>query len=762
MKKQFYYSVHANKDQVQEQETDSELYELLSHLQVSKINRLLDDMSKSFMSLGGNRTRLFYGFKYNDYTNLSKLEAGRRIYVHGMKGVHDLKRSTAYFDFFVSEDSTLAGSGFFNYVFGTDYPTEYELRTKDADQIKQLLNEAAESPEERQTAISISNKDRMLVCKIAERLWTSQLNDSTSRLVILLPSEEIYEESVSLLKQLYLLLPQRLRLNMGFAVDCSMEDIKNLTETCDLPVHIFTMKKADKSDLEAIRTELNLKYPIVYFDATSSETEAYDEKKLDLLVKLSKKLSSSRDAKMTYIEKKVLEDGNRLVSFKHLEEIFEKMQNDDFFWWDRNDLETPESVMAAYVDQKDLMEEGELKKEALYSFYTKMLPWKDYAFCLNEIILDSQYPNRDEILAFFADELCYGKILEASVKIQQKLQKQAEEHEMAAVEEQKLECENQVNAIRTECRAEVQQEQEKRKAAEENSLKLEQRNWRIQDSCQRQVEEEKAKGEKNVQKVKNEEKARYDSLNRKYNDLKLEKEKADRENDQNKSECKKLKTENESLSKKVKELIGGSAGREIERLKDEAKENEKEMDDLRKKNTQVNGRVKKAKLCMVIAAAVAAVFLISTVVLGVFVANGASKRKALGEELKQKEQEITELNDKINLQEETDQLDNSENLTIQAEEATEADQNDEKQVTDGSQTTDEKQMTNGTQTTDEKQVTNGTQATDEKQVTNETKATSGTQAQTQSEDKTSVESEKQTKTGQNEDSAQETSTKTSR
>ena len=165
---------------------------------------------------------------------------------------------------------------------------------------------------------------------------------------------------------------------------------------------------------------------------------------------------------------------------------------------------------------------------------------------------------------------------------------------------------------------------------------------------------------------------------------------------------------------------------------------------------------------MVIAAAVAAVFLISTVVLGVFVANGASKRKALGEELKQKEQDITELNDKINLQEETDQLDNSENLTIQAEEATEADQNDEKQVTDGSQTTDEKQMTNGTQTTDEKQVTNGTQATDEKQVTNETKATSGTQAQTQSEDKTSVESEKQTKTGQNEDSAQETSTKTSR
>lgn len=691
MKKQFYYSVHADKDQVQVQETDPELYELLSHLQISKTRGLLNHVSKSFMSLGGNRTRIFYGLKYNDYTNLSRLEAGRRIYVHGMKGIHDLKRSTPYFNFYVSEEQTLSGGGFFNYVFGTEYPTEYELRTREPEVIKDLLNTASESPEGQQSGVYINNKDRMMVCRIAEKLWSSQLNDSTGRLVILLPKEGIYDESVDLLKQLYLLLPQRIRLNMGFAIDCSFEDIKSLTEECDLPVHIFTMRVDNKASLEARRIELGLKYPIVYFDATNPEAEIYDETRLSLLIKLSRKLSSSSDAKMAYIEKKVLENGKKLVSFKNLEEIFDMMKMDNFFWWDRQDLETPEDVMVAYRDQKELMEDEELKREALYSFYIRMLPWKEYALCLNEIILNNEYPGREEILSFFADELCYGKILEASLKIEQKILADASEHERTVLEAQKLNYDEKIVSIRTTHETVLAKQQKELEEEKQKNIEWEEQYQKtiaehqtalheMQENHVREIQDERKKMNDAVMQATEEANSRCVLLQNENNKLKSEKTMAEQERKKILDAYDGLEKENSSLSRKVKSLAGSEAGMEIARLSEDVQGKEEKIKELQKQTRAEQSRAEKAKLCMIIAVAAAGVLLIATIVFGILtfknigtaknlqrqITNDNDKVKELDEQMGEKEKELEELQKQ--LEEKDEELEKQQKLIEEKEE----------------------------------------------------------------------------------------------
>lgn len=481
MKKQYYYCVYANEEQVQIKAEDQELRNFLNQRQVKRVIAFLNQISKSYLEHCSEKTAIFYSFKYNEFTNLSKLEAGRRMTIHGVKGSHNLKRSTPYISFFISDEADLYGSSFFDCVFGTEYPSEQELRLGKPEQIAELLEHAAGSPEKKRLHLDIREKDRMTVCRIVERLWSAQIMDSTCRLVILLPKEHIYERSMELLQQIYLLLPQRLRMNMGFAVDSNFKDIKMLTERgslnqyCDLPVHIFTMRKDSMEELERIRMQEDIKYPILYFDPENPETEECNEARLQLLLKLSEKISDTTDAKMSYAEKLVLEDGRRWVSFKNLEEILSKMDDEAIFWWNRKDLESPKALMNAYYEQNELMQNDDLRKEALLTFYTQMLPWKNYALALNDMILDEAFPDRDEILRFFRNELYYAAFLDASGELKTVLEARSEAHEKEALEKREIEYRQETEQLCIRHRQEMDDRQSELDREREKGQELEQR-----------------------------------------------------------------------------------------------------------------------------------------------------------------------------------------------------------------------------------------------------------------------------------------------
>lgn len=640
MKNQLYYSVYANKEQVQERAVDPELHDLLSHLQVSKSKALLEHITKSFMGLEGNKSRLFFGFKYNDYTNLSKLEAGHRIFVHGMKGIHNLARSTPYFDFYVSEEETLGGRKFFDYVFGTEYPSEYELRTKDSQEIGELLTSAAESPVENKDNVYINNRNRELVCRIAERLWSSQLEDSTSRLVILLPKEEIYEESVDLLKQLYLLLPEQLRLNMGFAVDCSLDDIKNLIVECDLPVHIFTARAENKNVLQERAGEI--KYPLVYFDATDPASEPCDAEKLNLLDKLSRKLSSSSDAKMAYVEKKVREDGKRLVSFKNLAEIFEMMQKDDYFWWDRKDLETLENVIDAYQEQRELMQDADLKKEALYSFYANMLPEKEYAFQMNDRVLKNVKAENDEVLTFFRDHFSYGKVIEAAEQMKKKICIAADKRQKAALEERDQQWQNKVSLLEKEHSDALTGYETKLNAEQQRYGKLEEQYQKTQEEHASAVQNLKHAHEEKLAQTERDWTGKYTRLQQEKERFVRDREELEYTNRELLQNTETLEKQNKDLNDQLVRLSGSRAGVEIQQLHMEKSILEEKLEKLSAENKKVSVRAKKAKILFGVSAALAVLFLAGTIVFGVLTAKNSGDVKELKAERKTLEETGTQ------------------------------------------------------------------------------------------------------------------------
>lgn len=279
----------------------------------------------------------------------------------------------------------------------------------------------------------ILEKDRNLVCRIVERLWTTKLENSGTRLIICMEGINIQERSVELLKQIYLLLPQRLRLDMGFATCSTFNDIKTLTEKCDLPISVFTMATDDIEKARQIVDETEFRYPIILFDAESPENEPCDIKKLELLTSLSRKISPSTDAKIGYAEKIVLKEKRGMVSFKNMESTLEKINGEPFCWWERKDLEKIEEVYNLYEDQKEMMEVEILRRESLNTFYTKLLPWKDYAKQIAQVVEDDNYPNRQEILKFFSEELKFAKVIEAMEEMRESLEKKSIEHEQKAV-----------------------------------------------------------------------------------------------------------------------------------------------------------------------------------------------------------------------------------------------------------------------------------------------------------------------------------------
>ncbi len=248
--------------------------------------------------------------------------------------------------------------------------------------------------------------------------------------------QEIQSRSEELLKQIYLLLPQKLRMNMGFCTNSNPKDIAYRSGECELPVHIFTMKVEDIEKTKQEFAAAEFKYPVVLFDVENPEKEVCDPQRLKLIEELSYKLSPTSDAKLAYAEKRILqEERGAQVSFKNLQKIFERLNSKGFCWWERDDLESIEDIFHSYQDQQEMMDNEVLKKEAIDTFYQKLLPWKEYARQLADVVLNEQYENREEILPFFATELQYAKILDSLEYVRKNVADEAAAHEQMMLEE---------------------------------------------------------------------------------------------------------------------------------------------------------------------------------------------------------------------------------------------------------------------------------------------------------------------------------------
>ena len=435
MKNQYWGSIHVLPDQTQTSETDARMREFLSSLHFKSPRSFLDDVGKWYNGLSSSYSSMFLNVGYVDkYTNLPATK-DFHVSIYGVSGIHNIRRISRYINYYVSKEETLLGQDFFPYIFDSFYFSEEEARDT-SENVTTLLDKKVSVDKKRNAHIEIKEKDRDLICHIVERLWSSQIEDVGTRLVLCINEQEIQSRSEELLKQIYLLLPQKLRMNMGFCTNSNPKDIAYLSGECELPVHIFTMKVEDIEKTKQEFAAAEFKYPVVLFDVENPEKEVCDPQRLKLIEELSYKLSPTSDAKLAYAEKRILqEERGAQVSFKNLQKIFERLNSKGFCWWERDDLESIEDIFHSYQDQQEMMDNEVLKKEAIDTFYQKLLPWKEYARQLADVVLNEQYENREEILPFFATELQYAKILDSLEYVRKNVADEAAAHEQMMLEE---------------------------------------------------------------------------------------------------------------------------------------------------------------------------------------------------------------------------------------------------------------------------------------------------------------------------------------
>lgn len=377
MKNQYWGSIHVLPDQTQTSETDARMREFLSSLHFKSPRSFLDDVGKWYNGLSSSYSSMFLNVGYVDkYTNLPATK-DFHVSIYGVSGIHNIRRISRYINYYVSKEETLLGQDFFPYIFDSFYFSEEEARDT-SENVTTLLDKKVSVDKKRNAHIEIKEKDRDLICHIVERLWSSQIEDVGTRLVLCINEQEIQSRSEELLKQIYLLLPQKLRMNMGFCTNSNPKDIAYLSGECELPVHIFTMKVEDIEKTKQEFAAAEFKYPVVLFDVENPEKEVCDPQRLKLIEELSYKLSPTSDAKLAYAEKRILqEERGAQVSFKNLQKIFERLNSKGFCWWERDDLESIEDIFHSYQDQQEMMDNEVLKKEAIDTFYQKLLPWKE-------------------------------------------------------------------------------------------------------------------------------------------------------------------------------------------------------------------------------------------------------------------------------------------------------------------------------------------------------------------------------------------------
>ena len=337
-----------------------------------------------------------------------------------------------YSEIFFGSEEGMNAEAFGDLIFGTKYIREEETVTDTAPLVEEAQGNAVSR--------SIASEDAEAVCKVLEKLWEAQETSPDTRFIILM--EDAENKSMELLRELYLMLPNRLRLQMGFQTNITQADLNQIRNNNGLPIYVLTAERKDFKEL----TEA-YPFPIVIYDMTQADAYTYDEDRLKLLRDLARKTDGKTITKLSYAERKVIETKEGIASsFKYYREVVTEMDNDRLYWWKNKEIKEIASISElteALRDQKELMGNQELLDESLLAFFKQMIPEGTYAEQIIDLIQDESNPDRNAILETLGSSLCISKEIDAVKALIDKLKeekakalakKEAAEREQKALE----------------------------------------------------------------------------------------------------------------------------------------------------------------------------------------------------------------------------------------------------------------------------------------------------------------------------------------
>lgn len=477
-------AVYVNDQQYQRSANTEGLRSFFGEMRLSKDGEFLDSVKYVFQNGSQNRSHFFADIRYKDYSSLYERGRNYMMPLYGVKGMVSAitQRVSLYTELLVCKEEELAGMGFADLIFGTEYMRDSEGIAASEDEVIAVMQR-----EHVPVRHTINERDRELVCKVTSKLWEAQEKNPSTRFIIRLSHAE--EKSMDLLQNIYMLLPHQLRLQLGFETNVTEKDLKVIQEANGFPIYVLTAEAKQKFEKDSYS------FPVVVYDLGRCDEYTYDEHKLAILRSVAEKIDDLEAVLLDYSEKKVIESKNeRHSSFKNYEEYVSNMNNVNY-WWRSAEIASIEELKAQYDDQKELLNNDALKKEAINEFLVKILPQDKISDQLAEIAVDENYKGRQEYLKFLSEELYQKTQVNALTKAVAAMNQKAD----AIIQEKDKQHEEQVGMLKEEFGKEIQAEKD-----EKNSLKAENRENKEKLAAAVQEKEKLVKSNRSLKKKLNE------------------------------------------------------------------------------------------------------------------------------------------------------------------------------------------------------------------------------------------------------------------
>ena len=464
-------AVYVNDQQYQRSANTDGLRTFFGEMRLNKDGEFLDNIKYVFQNGSQNRSYFYANIRYKDYSSSYERGLSYMMPFYGVKG--RIKAITArvsmYTELLVCKEEELAGMGFTDRIFGTEYMRDSEGVAESKQEVIAIMQR-----DKIPVRHTIGEKDRELACKVTSKLWEAQEKDPSTRFIILLNRAQ--ERSMDLLQNIYMLLPHELRLLLGFETNVTEKDLKVIQEQKGFPIYVLTAEAGETFDTDSYS------FPVVIYDLSKCDEYEYDEEKLKLLRAVADEMDDLDAVLLDYSEKKVLESKNeRYSSFANYGEYVSNMNNVDY-WWRSADITSVEELKSLYDDQKELLNNDNLKKEAINEFLVNILPQDKWSDQLAEIAVNEDYERRKELLKFLSDELYQKTQINALTKACAALNLKT----AAALEEKDKQYNSQIIKLQEEHGRELQEEKKKisslkaeNKTSQEKLARAEQENEKL-------------------------------------------------------------------------------------------------------------------------------------------------------------------------------------------------------------------------------------------------------------------------------------------
>ncbi len=301
--------------QMQKMRRGSELGSFLDEMNVIRPEELIGELTAHFQEGSGNLSRFFMDYRYRDFASVARVR--RMMPVYGAKGITPgITRQANFVELLLGKESDLAGTGFNENIFGISYlngedtvtmsDRELEMEIGKVGIIKPLL-------------VSPGNADKL--ARTLCRLWEAQEKDPSTRFVIL--TGRAGERSVEIIRQLYMLIPDRLRLQLGFQTNVTTADLDRI-QTAKLPIYILTAEPGQNL------TARKWAFPVVECEWERVEQYPCDENRLALVRKLAGAMNEKLAAVFGKAERAVLyQKESDVSSFKYYGDIVKRLFSGD-------------------------------------------------------------------------------------------------------------------------------------------------------------------------------------------------------------------------------------------------------------------------------------------------------------------------------------------------------------------------------------------------------------------------------------------------